>query len=152
MKIGLLNGPNLNRLGKREPDIYGKTTLEDIEKKVMDVAERFDGEKIEIECFQSNIEGELVNKIQEWADKNLDAVIFNPGAYSHTSIALRDAISSVKIRFAEVHISNIYKREEFRRHSYTAEVCDCVISGMGDFGYVAALQYLTAKLSGGENG
>jgi len=152
MKIGLLNGPNLNRLGKREPDIYGKTTLEDIEKKVANAAAKFIGEKIEIECFQSNVEGELVDKIQEWADKNFDGAIFNPGAYSHTSIALRDAVSSVKICFAEVHISNIYKREEFRRHSYTAEVSDCVISGMGDWGYVAALQYLAVKLSGGKNG
>ncbi|MDR0304120.1 MAG: type II 3-dehydroquinate dehydratase [Chitinispirillales bacterium] len=152
MKIGLLNGPNLNRLGKREPEIYGKTTLEDIEKKVMDFAAKSEDEKIEIECFQSNVEGELVGKIQEWADKNLGGIIFNPGAYSHTSIALRDAISSAKICFAEVHISNIYKREEFRRHSYTAEVSDCVISGMGDWGYVAALQYLIKKLSSDKNG
>jgi 3-dehydroquinate dehydratase-2 len=151
MKIGLLNGPNLNRLGKREPDIYGKTTLKDIENKVLSLSKTFDKEKIEIECFQSNMEGELVNKIQEWADKNFDGVIFNPGAYSHTSIALRDAVSSTKICFAEVHISNIYKREEFRRHSYTAEVCDCVISGMGDYGYLAALRYLISKLSGDKN-
>jgi 3-dehydroquinate dehydratase-2 len=152
MKIGLLNGPNLNRLGKREVEIYGKTALEDIENMVLNFAAETKNEKIEIECFQSNIEGELVNKIQEWADKNFNGVIFNPGAYSHTSIALRDAISSVNICFIEVHISNIYKREEFRHHSYTAEVSDCVVSGMGTFGYIAALQYLSLKLSGGKYG
>jgi len=147
MKIGLLNGVNLNRLGKREPDIYGKITLADIENNILDFVANFEFEEIKIECFQSNIEGELVNKIQEWADRNFDGVIFNPGAYSHTSIALRDTISSVKICFAEVHISNIYKREEFRHRSYTAEVSDCVVSGMGYYGYIAALRYLITKLS-----
>ncbi|MCL1946334.1 MAG: type II 3-dehydroquinate dehydratase [Chitinivibrionia bacterium] len=140
MKIGILNGPNLNLLGKREPDIYGNLTLDDLKNQLLSAAKN---KNITLEFAQSNVEGELINIIQEWAKENCDGVIFNPGAYTHTSIALRDAISSLNMPFVEVHISNIYKREEFRQHSFTAGASVGVISGLGFFGYVAALQYLT---------
>lgn len=139
MKIGVLNGPNLNFLGKREPNIYGNLTLDDLQKQL---TEQVKNKNITLEFAQSNVEGELINIIQKWASENFDGVIFNPGGYTHTSVALRDAISSVKLKFVEVHISNIYKREEFRQHSLTAGVSDGVISGLGFFGYFAALLYL----------
>jgi len=142
LKVGVLNGPNLNFLGKREPDIYGSLTLDDLQKQLEEQAKN---KKITLEFAQSNIEGELINIIQRWANENFDGVIFNPGGYTHTSIALRDAMSSVKMPFVEVHISNIYKREEFRQHSVTAGASVGVISGLGFFGYSAALQYLEEK-------
>jgi 3-dehydroquinate dehydratase-2 len=144
MKIGVLNGPNLNFLGKREPNIYGKLTLDDLKNQLLGEAQK---KNITLEFAQSNVEGELINIIQKWSEDNFDGVIFNPGAYTHTSVALFDAISSVKVPFVEVHISNIYKREEFRRHSFTAGASVGVISGLGFFGYTAALQYLTQKSS-----
>jgi len=142
MKIGVLNGPNLNFLGKREPNIYGNLTLGDLQ---IQLLEQTKNKNITLEFAQSNVEGELINTIQKWASANFDGVIFNPGGYTHTSVALRDAISSVKIPFVEVHISNIYKREEFRQHSLTAGASDGVISGLGFFGYSAALNYLEEK-------
>ena len=145
MKIGILNGPNLNFLGKREPAVYGNLTLDDLKNQLL---KQVNGKNITLEFAQSNVEGELINIIQKWAEQNFDGVIFNPGGYTHTSIALRDAVSSVKMPFVEVHISNIYKREEFRQHSFTAGACDGVISGLGFFGYSAALQYLEEKAAG----
>ena len=142
MKIGVLNGPNLNFLGKREPDIYGKLTLDDLKNQILAAAKE---KNITTEFAQSNTEGELIDIIQKWDGDNFDGVIFNPGAYTHTSIALSDAVSSVNIPFVEVHISNIYKREEFRRHSFTAGAADGVISGLGFFGYIAAMHYLAQK-------
>ena len=142
MKIGILNGPNLNFLGKREPGIYGNLTLDDLKNQLLEQAK---GKNITLEFAQSNIEGELINIIQNWSEKDFDGVIFNPGGYTHTSIALRDAISSVKMPFVEVHISNIYKREEFRQHSFTAGASEGVISGLGFWGYSAAMQYLEEK-------
>ncbi|MCL2844772.1 MAG: type II 3-dehydroquinate dehydratase [Chitinivibrionia bacterium] len=142
MKIGILNGPNLNFLGKREPQIYGKLTLDDLKNQLLTEAQ---GKNITLEFAQSNVEGELINIIQKWSGENFDGVIFNPGAYTHTSVALFDAISSVSLPFIEVHISNIYKREEFRRHSFTAGASEGVISGLGFFGYVAAMHYLAQK-------
>lgn len=140
MKIGILHGPNLNRLGVREPDKYGKATLDDLYTMLQAEADTL---QVELDFFQSNSEGEMIDKIHYWADNDFDAVIANPGAYTHTSIALRDAYSSTEMKFVEVHISNIYKREEFRHTSYTAPVSVAVISGLGLFGYISALRYLS---------
>ncbi|MBO7521275.1 MAG: type II 3-dehydroquinate dehydratase [Opitutales bacterium] len=138
-KIALINGANLNRLGVREPEIYGSETLKDLEASVKKLAGELG---VQIECFQSNIEGEIINKIADFADAKFDGAIINPGAFTHTSVALRDAIAGSGIRFVEVHISNIHKREEFRHHSITAAVCEAQICGMGTEGYLAALRYL----------
>ncbi|HOJ65102.1 MAG TPA: type II 3-dehydroquinate dehydratase [Spirochaetota bacterium] len=138
MKIGLLNGPNLNLLGKREPDIYGNFTLDDIYKRLKEIA----GPNNEIVAFQSNIEGELINFIHLCEEKNIEWIIFNPGAYTHTSIAIRDAISATKVKVIEVHISNIHKREKFRHKSMIAPVCVGQISGFGKYSYEIALYYI----------
>jgi 3-dehydroquinate dehydratase-2 len=142
MKVVVIQGPNLNMLGKREQEIYGTMTLEEIHKQMQIFAEQ---NGIEIEFFQSNLEGEIVDRIQECMG-TADGIIINPAAYSHTSIAIRDALSAVKIPAIEVHLSNIHAREEFRRHSLTAEVCAGVIAGVGPFGYhlamIAILQIL----------
>lgn len=139
MKFLCLNGPNLHRLGKREPMIYGHETLQDVEVNLRNVAEAF---QAEIELKQSNYEGQLIDWIYEAEDAGWDGILFNPGAFTHTSIALRDAIAGVEIPVVEIHISNIHKREEFRHHSYLAAVCVGQISGLGTFGYEAALRSL----------
>ena len=138
-KILVINGPNLNLLGTREPEIYGRLTLNDIETQLKNKAEQL---KVEIECFQSNCEGEIVNKIG-LAKNKFDAIIINPAAYTHTSVAIRDAISAVDIATIEVHISNIYSREEFRHKSFIAPVCVGQISGLGIDGYLLALEYFS---------
>jgi len=138
MKVLVINGPNLNRLGKREPNIYGKGTYEDLCKFISDSALALE---VGIDFYQSNIEGEIVNAIHR-AEEEYDGIIINPGAYTHYSYAILDALKSVNIPAVEVHISNIHKREEFRRHSVTAEGCQGVICGLGFYGYVAALHYL----------
>lgn len=143
MNIGLLNGPNLNMLGKREPEVYGNQTLDDIYNKLVALA----GKKHDIIAFQSNIEGELINYIQLADEKDIKYIIFNPGAYTHYSIALRDAISSVNAKVIEVHISNIHKREEFRKHSMLAPVCVGQVSGFGITSYEMAMHYILANLS-----
>ena len=135
MKVLVLNGPNLNLLGTREPDKYGNQTLNDIENFVKEKAKKF---KIEINFEQSNIEGELVTKIQQ-AKGVYDGIIINPAAYTHTSIAIRDALLAVQIPAIEIHLSNIYKREEFRHKSLTAPACIGQISGFGASGYKLAL-------------
>ncbi|AMW98834.1 MULTISPECIES: type II 3-dehydroquinate dehydratase [Rummeliibacillus] len=132
-----LNGPNLNRLGKREPAVYGHTTLRDLESQLKVLAAEFNAS---IDCKQSNVEGQLIDWIYEAEDTGVDGIIFNPGAYTHTSIALRDAIAGVSVPVIEVHISNVHKREEFRHHSYLAPVCVGQITGLGTFGYSAALR------------
>lgn len=137
-RIAILNGPNLDRLGKREPEIYGHATLADLEKALR--AEF--GREVQLEFFQSNHEGGLIDKIAALADAKIDGVVFNPGAYTHTSVALRDALSGSGLRVVEVHISNIYRREEFRQHSLTAAASLAVISGLGFEGYRAAVRFL----------
>jgi 3-dehydroquinate dehydratase-2 len=136
LKVQIINGPNLNLLGKREPEIYGNQSFEDFFK----ILQR-DFPNLELHYFQSNTEGELLNKIHE-VGFTFDAIIFNPGAYTHTSIALRDAISGVKTPVIEVHISNTHQREEFRKKSYVSEVAKGVIIGFGLNSYRLALQSL----------
>lgn len=138
-KILIINGPNLNLLGTREPEIYGKFTLSDIENKLKDFAKKIN---VEIECFQSNHEGEIVDKIGG-AKNNFAGIIINPAAYTHTSVAIRDAISSVRMPVIEVHISNIYSREQFRHNSFIAPVAVGQISGLGVDGYLFALEKLS---------
>lgn len=136
----LLNGPNLNRLGKREPGIYGKETLTDIEEELSELVK---GYNLGLDSYQSNHEGDLVDQIHQ-ADGQYEGIIFNPGAYTHTSIALRDAISSISVPVIEVHISNVHKRESFRHTSLLAPVCYGQIVGLGTKGYkLAALAFLS---------
>jgi 3-dehydroquinate dehydratase-2 len=135
MKIVVIQGPNLNMLGIREQHIYGPMKLEDIHEQMKSFANEND---VEIEFFQSNLEGEIVDRIQECMG-DADGIIMNPAAYSHTSIAIRDAIAAVELPVIEVHLTNIHAREEFRRHTLTGEVSASVIAGMGPFGYHLAL-------------
>jgi 3-dehydroquinate dehydratase-2 len=136
MKILFLNGPNLNLLGQREPGVYGSVTLADIEAKVRERAIQFD---VEIEFRQSNLEGELVNWIQQ-AKGKFDVIVINAAAYTHTSIALRDAIAAVNLPTIEIHLSNIHAREEFRRKSLIAPVCCGQIIGFGQKSYTLAIE------------
>lgn len=142
MRILVLNGPNLNLLGTREPEKYGTQTLADIENFIRTEAKNLG---VDVDFYQSNIEGELVNKIQE-AKGNFDGIIMNPAAYTHTSVAIRDAILAVCIPTVEIHLSNIYKREEFRHTSMTAPACIGQIAGFGAIGYklglIAIVDYL----------
>lgn len=136
MKILFLNGPNLNLLGQREPEVYGRMTLADIEGKV---AKRANVIGVEVEFRQSNLEGELVTWVQA-ARGEFDAIVLNAAAYTHTSVALRDAISAVSLPVVEIHISNIHTREEFRHKSLIAPVCRGQISGFGAFSYILGLE------------
>src|ERR1043165_8232911 len=136
MKILFLNGPNLNLLGQREPEIYGKTTLADIEAKVRERGQKLEAE---IEFRQSNIEGELVSWIQQSKGK-FDVIVLNAAAYTHTSIALRDAIAAVGIPTIEIHLSNVHSREEFRHKSLIAPVCCGQITGFGANSYILAVE------------
>jgi 3-dehydroquinate dehydratase-2 len=135
MKIAVIQGPNLNMLGTREQNIYGGMKLEQIHKQMRDVATQ---NGFEIEFFQSNIEGEIIDKIQECLG-DADGIIINPAGYTHTSIAIRDSISAVNLPTIEVHISNIYRREEFRQKSFIAPVVAGQISGFGPFSYHLAI-------------
>ena len=136
MKILLLNGPNLNLLGSREKDIYGNTSLEQLESNLYSIAKSQDCNLV---CYQSNAEHELINAIHDAGNNNFNSIIINPAAYTHTSIALRDALVGVDIPFYEVHISNIFSREEFRHHSYFSDKATGVICGLGAAGYEYAL-------------
>jgi len=139
MKIIVIQGPNLNMLGVREQHIYGGMTLEQIHKQMSEAAKQ---SNIELEFFQSNLEGELVDKIQECLGL-ADGIIINPAAYAHTSIAIADALRAVNLPTVEVHVSNLYRREEFRQKSVTASASTGIISGFGPFGYHLALMSLT---------
>jgi 3-dehydroquinate dehydratase II len=135
-QILVLNGPNLNLLGKRQPEIYGRLTLEQIGKKIHALAKEL---SVEVEIWQSNSEGELVGWIQD-APKRFNAIIINPAAYTHSSVAIRDAITAAGIPTVEIHISNIYKREEFRKHSYIAAAAVGQITGFGVQSYLLGLR------------
>jgi 3-dehydroquinate dehydratase-2 len=138
MKIFIINGPNMQLLGKREPDIYGSETLADLESRIGAIAEK---RGFDVEFFQSNHEGDIVDKLGA-ADQNADAVIINPAAYTHTSVAIRDAIKAIAVPVVEVHLSNITEREEFRHTSLTAPVCMGQICGFGLMGYEMAFNAL----------
>ena len=137
MKVLFINGPNLNMLGTREEDVYGSLTLDQINEKILSKANEL---KIDTDFFQSNVEGNLVSKIQESSD--FDYIVINPAAFTHTSIAIRDALLSIKAKFIEVHLSNIYSREDFRHNSYVSSIAIGVISGFGFHGYLMALDYI----------
>ncbi len=143
MKITVIQGPNLNMLGIREQGIYGSLKLDDIHTQMEQIAKQ---NNIEIEFFQSNLEGEIVDRIQECLGDS-DGIIINPAAYTHTSIAIRDAISAVSLPAIEVHLSNIHQREEFRQKSFIAPVCAGQIVGMGPYGYHLAVIGMTQILN-----
>ena len=143
-KFMLLNGPNLNLLGSREPEIYGSVTLEEIEKKLGLMASESGHELL---CYQSNAEHDLVEQIHLAKKEDVKCIIFNPGAFTHSSIAIRDALSGVEIPFIEVHISNIYSREDFRKKSFLSDIAEGVISGLGVEGYELALDSGIKKYS-----
>ncbi|KAL6862526.1 hypothetical protein ACO1O0_002760 [Amphichorda felina] len=136
-RILLINGPNLNLLGTREPQVYGSTTLDDVVNSAKEQAAQLSAH---LEAFQSNHEGAIVDRIQA-ARGNTDAIVINPGAYTHTSVAIRDALLAVDIPFVELHVSNVHAREEFRRHSYLSDKAVAVICGLGVFGYKAAVEF-----------
>lgn len=144
--ILVLHGPNLNLLGEREPEVYGTATLEEINRGLMDAAER-SGHSLA--HFQSNAEHGLIERIHRAKKEMVDFIIINPGAFTHTSIALRDAFSGVAIPFVEVHLSNVFAREEFRRQSYLSDIAVAVLSGAGASGYRLALEVAFEKLSKG---
>ncbi|HBZ06596.1 MAG TPA: type II 3-dehydroquinate dehydratase [Massilia sp.] len=137
-KLLLLNGPNLNLLGTREPAVYGAATLADIESAATAQVAAAGGS---LSCFQSNHEGALIDRIHAARDEGVDAIVINPGGLTHTSVALRDALAAVAIPFIEVHISNIYQREEFRHHSYLAAIARGTICGLGVDGYRFAIDF-----------
>ncbi len=144
MKFLVINGPNLNLLGSREPEIYGKNPYEALVQRIHTSAASMN---VEVEVFQSNHEGAIIDKIHA-ASGSFDGIVINPGAYTHYSYAILDALKAVALPAVEVHISNIHRREEFRHTSVTAAGCDGQICGLGEFGYVAAMGYLIEKLSG----
>ena len=137
-KILVLHGPNLNLLGTREPEHYGAVTLDTINRRLADRAQQAG---VNCASYQSNVEGELVNRIQQAQREGVDFIIINPAAFTHTSIAMRDALAAVKIPFIEVHLSNVFAREEFRHRSYFTDLAVGIISGLGSTGYELALEY-----------
>lgn len=147
-RILLLNGPNLNLLGTREPDKYGTDTLADIERHLHNLASKAGAE---LETMQSNAEHKLVDRVH-LARGNIDSIVINPGAFTHTSIALRDALLGVDIPFIEVHLSNVHAREEFRQHSYLSDIASGVITGLGAQGYEFALSAALRLVSQGRAG
>jgi len=147
MKVLLVNGPNLNLLGTREPAIYGAETLADV---VTMCRKESESLGLTLDAFQSNHEGQLVDRIHAARDEGVRFVVINPGALTHTSVALRDALAGVAIPFIEVHLSNVHKREPFRHLSYLSDIAEGVIVGLGTIGYRLALQAAAAKLNRGD--
>lgn len=141
--ILLLNGPNLNLLGSREPGIYGATTLAEIEARLAELAHTAG---VTLTAFQSNAEAELVTRVQQAAKESVGFILINPAAFTHTSVALRDALAAVAIPFIEIHLSNVHAREPFRRHSYFSDIAAGVISGLGPAGYELALTYAIRRI------
>jgi 3-dehydroquinate dehydratase II len=139
MKILVLNGPNLNLLGTREPQTYGATTLAEVEAGLLELGA---SRGAEVRCFQSNHEGALIDRIHAARVEAVDAIVINPGGLTHTSVALRDALAGVAIPFVEVHISNVHRRETFRHHSYLSGIALAVLAGLGTDGYRLALTHL----------
>jgi len=142
-KILVLHGPNLNMLGKREPDVYGRQTLEDINQSIENLVNDLDAN---VETFQSNHEGDLIDRIHEAEEKGFSGIVINPGGLTHTSVALRDAIASIPLPVVEVHLSNIHAREEFRHHSFVSAVSVGQIAGFGAESYLLALRGLISTL------
>jgi 3-dehydroquinate dehydratase-2 len=143
----LLNGPNLNLLGSREPEVYGATRLDDIEANCIDVANELGHS---LECFQSNAEHELIDRIQQAATDGVNFILFNPGAFTHTSIAIRDAMLAVAIPFIEIHLSNTFAREDFRQKSYFSDIAASCLFGFGAYGYELALYAASQHVANAE--
>jgi len=146
-KLLLLNGPNLNLLGSREPEVYGATRLEDIEANCIEVAEELG---LSLDCYQSNAEHKLVDRVQKAAKDNVAFIIINPGAFTHTSVALRDALLAVDIPFIELHLSNTFAREDFRHKSYFSDVAQSCLFGLGAYGYELAILAASQQLAKAE--
>ena len=143
MKILLLNGPNLNLLGTREPHIYGADTLADVERAFTAEAAALG---LQATCFQTNHEGGMIDRIHAARSDGTTFIVINPGGWTHTSVALRDALAGVALPVVEVHVSNVHRREAFRHHSYISGIAEGVIAGLGVFGYSAALQFVARRL------
>jgi len=143
-RILLINGPNLNLLGTREPDVYGATTLNDIEQRLLQLS---GAAGHQLACFQSNAEHLLIDRIHQARAEDIDFILFNPAAYTHTSVAIRDALAGVAIPFIEIHLSNVHQREPFRHHSYFSDLAVGVICGLGAQGYELALQAAFTRLT-----
>jgi 3-dehydroquinate dehydratase-2 len=144
-KFLIIHGPNLNMLGKREPEIYGSDTLADINQSLEELAGKH---QIQLETFQSNVEGDIVSRIQQAGADKVDFIIINPAAYTHTSVAIRDAFQATRIPFIETHLSNVYAREEFRTHSYLSDLAAGVISGFGKTSYLLAFEAAVVHCAG----
>ncbi|NBN93293.1 MAG: type II 3-dehydroquinate dehydratase [Betaproteobacteria bacterium] len=143
-RVLVLHGPNLNLLGTREPDVYGVATLADINADLVRLGSELG---VHVDCFQSNHEGELVDRVQQARADGSVGIVINPAAFTHTSVALRDALSGVAIPFIEVHLSNVFSREAFRQHSYFSDIALGVICGLGPQGYALALRAVATRLS-----
>lgn len=141
-KVLVLHGPNLNLLGRREPEKYGSTTLDEINRGLIEQGRKSGAE---VETFQSNSEADLVGRVQQLMDAPVDFVIINPAAFTHTSVAIRDALAAVRVPFMEVHISNVFAREPFRHHSYFTDLAVGMICGLGPRGYELALEYALGR-------
>ncbi|WP_297912192.1 type II 3-dehydroquinate dehydratase [Thiomonas sp.] len=142
-RISVVHGPNLNLLGTREPQVYGSTTLAQIDEGLRRLGDELG---VQVECFQSNHEGALVERIHAAARDGTRFVLINPAAYTHTSVALRDALAGAALPFVEIHLSNVYRREKFRHHSYFSDLAEAVISGCGAMGYSLALRFAVERL------
>lgn len=141
--IWVLHGPNLNRLGQREPTIYGSTTLAEIDQSLKTQGQ---ASGVSVESFQTNHEGQMIERIHQAPAAGIGFIVINPAAWTHTSVAVRDAIASVTIPFVEVHLSNVHRREAFRHHSYFSDLAEAVVCGLGPAGYTAALDFAIRRL------